>query len=182
MYISSYSQYILMISHANLMATLQSFFILYLQNHTFSDMRQSWMVLSEIEPVISWNNKKEETKEQSQVQSNCHILPWWCRVSHNYPSNSPRQFSNMWPWIQGPENLDHSTGKVLNKKTTTIGTVLLGRRGPQKGGFSRFTGLCLKSFEVTWSSTNGLRWFICCFFKLRKQIYHDLSSIMPKVN
>ena len=79
-----------MISHVNLMATLPSFFILSLQNHTFSDMRQSWMVLSEIEPVISWNNKKEETKEKSQVQSNCHVamvVPGQSQL----PIESPRQ-------------------------------------------------------------------------------------------
>jgi hypothetical protein len=48
------------------------------------------MVLSEIEPVISWNNKKEETKEKSQVQSNCHVamvVPGQSQL----PIESPRQ-------------------------------------------------------------------------------------------
>jgi len=69
------------------MATLQSFFILSLQNHTFSDMRQSWMVLSEIEPVISWNNKKDDFPGTVTSSKKIAMLPWWCRVSGNSRSN-----------------------------------------------------------------------------------------------
>ena len=57
-------------------------------------------------------------------------------------SMGPSQFSST-----GLENLDHSTGKVLNKKKTTIGTVLLGRG--HLGDLKIYSsGFCLNSFEV----------------------------------